>query len=277
MKSKSALLLLIFLLGAAAAVAGDGKSEIVITEDGSKSFKRWIITPSFNYSLFNKGRESWQEENVEILYRVNERFLIGGEITLMQRPPAGDDIMYSVLASWYPWNFLELHAKLSFCPDADFSPNQIYSGGFEYLVMPRLAILMDYQQLNFTGGWIEQIKPGLTYWFTDDVALTLRYARGWAFGNLTYNYYSASLRIGALPGGGQLTLGFAYGTDPDLDFGTLQTSLSNAFIYTLFYKQPITRDLSVFAGVQYVYRLKEDNNEELYQQLTPTIGLTWKF
>jgi hypothetical protein len=29
--------------------------------------------------------------------------------------------------------------------------------------------------------------------------------------------------------------------------------------------------------VQYVYRLKQDNNDELYQQLTPTLGLIWTF
>jgi len=33
----------------------------------------------------------------------------------------------------------------------------------------------------------------------------------------------------------------------------------------------------VFGGVQYVYRLQEDSNDELYQQLTPTLGLIWTF
>jgi hypothetical protein len=80
-----------------------------------------------------------------------------------------------------------------------------------------------------------------------------------------------------LPGGGRLTVGFAYGTDPDLDFGTNETGLSPAYTYSLFYRQPITKDLSVFGGVQYVYRLKQDSNDELYQQLTPTLGLIWTF
>ncbi|MEX1119947.1 MAG: hypothetical protein WEB60_14260 [Terrimicrobiaceae bacterium] len=93
MKTKHIIAILAFLCSAASLLAGDGRGNRVITVDESKSFKQWIITPSFSYSLFNKGRESWQEENVEILYRVNERFLIGGEITLMQRPPAGDDLL----------------------------------------------------------------------------------------------------------------------------------------------------------------------------------------
>ncbi len=43
-----------------------------------------------------------------------------------------------------------------------------------------------------------------------------------------------------MPGGGRLTAGIAYGTDPDIDFGTGNDSLSNAWIGSLFYQQPIT-------------------------------------
>lgn len=248
-----------------------------------ESFKRWIIVPSFSWSFFNKGRESWQEEDLQVMYRFTKTFLLGAEIDLMQRPPAGDDIMYSVFASWYPWKFLEVHSKLSFTPEPDFSPDQIYAGGFEWQVMPRITLLFDYQQMNFSTqgpvgpGSIEQLKPGVTLWYNDDIFLTFRYARGWAFNDFGYDYYSGTLNWGNLPGGGRLTVGFAYGTDPDLDFGTNETGLSPAYTYSLFYRQPITEDLSVFGGVQYVYRLREGGREELYQQLTPTIGLIWKF
>jgi len=248
-----------------------------------ETFKRWILVPSFSWSFFNKGRDSWQQEDIQLMYRVTKTFLIGAEIDLMQRPPAGNDIMYSAFASWYPWKFLEVHSKLSFTPDPDFSPDQIYAGGFEWQVMPRLTLLFDYQQFNFSGqgpvgpGSIEQLRPGLTLWYNDDIFFTIRYARGWAFNDFGYNYYSGTLNWGNLPGGGRLTVGFAYGTDPDLDFGTNETGLSPAYTYSLFYRQPITKDLSVFGGVQYVYRLKQDSNDELYQQLTPTLGLIWAF
>jgi len=248
-----------------------------------EAFKRWILVPSFSWSFFNKGRDSWQQEDIQLMYRVTKTFLIGAEIDLMQRPPAGNDIMYSAFASWYPWKFLEVHSKLSFTPDPDFSPDQIYAGGFEWQVMPRLTLLFDYQQFNFSGqgpvgpGSIEQLRPGLTLWYNDDIFFTFRYARGWAFNDFGYNYYSGTLNWGNLPGGGRLTVGFAYGTDPDLDFGTNETGLSPAYTYSLFYRQPITKDLSVFGGVQYVYRLKQDSNDELYQQLTPTLGLIWAF
>lgn len=249
----------------------------------SEDFQRWILVPSFGWSFFNKGRESWQEEDIQLMHRVTRTLLVGTELDFLQRPPAGSDIIYSGFVSWYPWNFLEVHSKLSFTPDPDFSPDQIYAGGFEWRVMPRVTLLLDYQQFNFSGqgpvgtGSIEQVKPGLTIWYNDNVFITFRYARGWAFNEFGYNYYSAALNIGALPGGGRLTAGFAYGTDPDLDFGTNETGLSPAYNYSLFYRQPITNDLSIFGGVQYVYRLKQDSNEELYQQLTPTIGFIWNF
>lgn len=245
--------------------------------------RRWTVVPSFSWSFFNKGRDSWQEEDVQIFFQPYKTLLLGAEIDLMQRPPAGNDIMYSAMASWYPWKYLELHSKLSFTPNPKFSPDQIYEGGFEYMVHPRALLLFDFQQLNFSSqgslrdNSISQIKPGLSVWLTEKSFITLRYARGWAFNSLDYNYYSGTLNIGDLPGNGRLTLGFAYGTDPDLDFGTDQTSLSNAYVYTLFYTHPLTDYLSVFGGVEYVYRLKQDSNEELYQQLTPTIGLAWKF
>lgn len=248
--------------------------EIIRQEDG---MRRWTVAPMFSYSVFNKGRESWQEESADIYYQPGKTFVAGGGIDILNRPPSGTDILYSAMASWYPWSFLEVHGEISLCPDADFSPNQIYRGGFQYQAMPRIGVLFDYDQLNFTGGDISQIRPGLAYWFNDATYLTLRYARGWAFGDLEYNYYSAALNVGEMPGGGRLTLGFAYGTDPDIEFGTNLTSLSNAYIYTLFYNQPVTRDLNIFAGIQYVYRLNEENTAELYQQLTPTIGLVWKF
>jgi hypothetical protein len=80
-----------------------------------------------------------------------------------------------------------------------------------------------------------------------------------------------------MPGGGRLTVGLAYGTDPDLDFGTGDTSLSNAWIGSLFYRQPITESFALVAGLQYVYRLQENNAGQLYQQWAPTIGAVWTF
>lgn len=261
------------------------RNEVFVEEEDLKKaedMRRWTLVPSFNMSFFNKGRDTWYEEDVQLFYQVNKSLLIGGEIDIMTRPP-DTDILYSGMVSWYPWRFLEVHGKGSFAAQPRFAPNMIWQGGLEYMLHWRVGLLFDYQFLYFAqGGYvsdnsISQIKPGISLWITEKTFLTFRYARGWAYGTQTYNYYSGALNIGDMPGGGRLTLGFAYGTDPDLDYQTDRASLSNAYIYTLFYTQPITRDVSLFGGVQYVYRLKETDNSELYQQLTPTLGAVWKF
>lgn len=248
-----------------------------------KPFKRWTIIPLYTFTAFNDGRAGWQQEYIEILYQPLSNLILGTSIDIMQRPPSGTDILYSGLASWYPVKYLELHSKLSFCPDPQFAPNQIYSGGLEYQAAPRLLLLFDYTQFNFSSvaplgpGSIEQVKPGFSWWFNDDVFFTFRYAQGWAFNDDNYNYYAGTMNFWNMPGGGRLTVGLAYGTDPDLDFGTGDTSLSNAWIGSLFYRQPITESFALVAGLQYVYRLRENNAGQLYQQWAPTIGGVWQF
>jgi hypothetical protein len=244
-----------------------------------ESFKRWIFTPYYDYSFFNHGRQGWQEEFAQILYRVNRRLIIGAEIDILQRPPSGTNIYYSALASYYLTKYLEVHGKISICPDPTFAATQIYTGGFIYQAAPRLGLLFDYQRYNFIQGPIDQINPGLVYNFTDETWISARYVRGWAFYDLQYNYYSTAFNWG-LPGHRRLTLAFAYGTDPDAQIGAngnSVTSLSPAYTYSVFFTQPLTRDLNLFTGVQYVYRLKSYGGSELYQQLTPTIGCSMKF
>jgi len=210
---------------------------------------------------------------------VNRRLILGGEIDIMERPPSGTNIYYSALASWYLFKTLELHGKISICPAPTFAATQIYSGGAAWQALPRLGLLLDYQHYNFIWGPIDQINPGLVWSFSDESWLTLRYVRGWAFYNLEYNYYSAALNI-ALPGKRRLTMAFAYGTDPDAQIGadgTTQTNLSPAYTYSLFLTQPLTRDLNLFAGIQYCYRLTKYGGGELYEQITPTLGCTLQF
>jgi YaiO family outer membrane protein len=191
--------------------------------------------------------------------------------------------MYSFNASWYPLKKLEVHGEISYTPDADFLPNEIYSVGLRYMLNPQVSLLFDVEQLNFDSDFpafeddITQIKPGVSFWFTEKSFVTFRYTHGWVHSQVDYDYYSAAVTIGDMPYNGQLTLGFAYGTDPDLDFGLTGATLSNAYILSIFYKQPINPDLSVFAGVEYVYREHPNNGGQLYQKITPTIGLSWKF
>ena len=246
-----------------------------------ESFKRWLFLPSYSYSFFNKGRQGWQEEDAQLYYRVNRRLTIGGEVDILQRPPSGTNIYYSALASYYLYKYLEVHGKISICPAPTFAAKQVYTGGVIYQAMPRLGILMDYQRFNFIQGPLDQVNPGIVYNFNDENWITLRYVRGWAFYDLEYNYYSAALNVG-LPGKRKLILAFAYGTDPEAQVGAENsnntlTSLSPAYTYSVFFTQPINKDFSIFAGVQYCYRLKQLWGDQLYQQLTPTIGCAVKF
>lgn len=255
-----------------------GKNAVEPELTSEDPYKHWLVIPSYSYSFFNEGRQGWQEEDVQLYYRVNRKLTIGGEIDILQRPPSGTNIYYSAIASYYLWKYLEVHGKISICPAPTFAATQIYSGGFIYQAAPRLGILFDYQHYNFIQGPIDQLNPGLVYNFNDENSLAVRYVRGWAFYNLDYNYYSAALNLG-LPGKRRLSLAFAYGTDPDAQIGSdgnNVTSLSPAYTYSVFFTQPITRDLNLFAGVQYCYRLTDDN-APLYQQLTPSIGLALKF
>ncbi len=258
--------------------ASTGKNVTTPPLEETESFKHWTFTPYYDYSFFNHGRQGWQEEYAQLLYQVNRSLILGAEIDILQRPPSGTDIYYSALASYYLLKELEVHGKISICPDPSFAATQIYTGGFIYQAAPRLGFLLDYQRYNFIQGPIDQINPGLAYNFNDESSIVVRYVRGWAFYNLQYNYYSAALNLG-LPGKRKLTMAFAYGTDPDAQIGadgSTDTSLSPAYTYSLFFTQPITRDLTLFTGIQYVYRLRESGGE-LYQQLTPTIGCSLKF
>ena len=263
-----------------AAASGGGSSKNVVKADMEpvESFKHWVFVPSYNTTFFNKGRQNWHEEDAQLYYQVNRRLTIGGEIDLLQRPPAGSNTYYSAMASYYLTKYLEVHGKISICPDPTFLATQIYSGGVIYQALPRLGVLLDYQRYNFIQGPIDQISPGLVYNFNDNTYLMGRYTRGWAFYNLEYNYYSTALSLG-LPGDRKLILSFAYGTDPDAEVGasgTGVTSLSPAYTYSVFFNQPLTRDMNLFAGITYVYRETQSGNP-LYEQLTPTIGCAVKF
>ena len=257
---------------------GDGKEVVKGEIEQVEAFHHWTFVPYYDYSFFNHGRQGWQEEDATLVYQFNKRFALGAEIDIMERPPSVTNTYYSALASYYLWKWLEVHGKISICPDPTFAALQIYQGGFIYQATPKVGLLLDYQHYNFIQGPIDQINPGVVYNFTDQTSLAFRYVRGWAYNTLQYNYYSTAFNLG-LPGNRKLTMAFSYGTDPDSEIGANSaniTTLSPAYTYSLFFTQPITRDLSLFTGVQYCYRLKQTGGQ-LYEQLTPTIGCTWKF
>jgi len=254
--------------------------EKVITpeEEASRKLKQWTVSPSYSYSFFNNGQEGWQDANVQLYYQYNRQWSFGLEVDLRDRPPTGTDTSFGGFVSYSPTDKLELHAKLMACADADFSADQSYSGGLQYQFMPRLALLLDYRGWNFSNELIHQAQPGLLIGLTDKLSLNLRYAHGWAFSEFEYNFYCAMLNY-ELPEGRRLTLAFDYGTDPNLEVGlggSARPTLSPAYTATIFFRQPLGSDVNLYTGFEYVYRM-DQNDDELYQRFTPTVGLAWSF
>ena len=246
---------------------------------------QWTLVPTYSWSFFNKGRDSWQKEGLDLYYYLEkEKIILGTSIEMMHRPPNGSDIMYGFNASWYALENLELSGGVSLTQDADFLPSERYSLGLQYRINQQLGLLFDVEQLNFGSyapEWeddgITQIKPGISYWFTDNTYMTFRYTHGWVHDQADIDCYSAKVNFGDLPRDGQLSIGVTYGTDPDLEFGTNGTTLSDAYTFSIFYKEPIKPNLTIFAGLEYVYRFQANSDRELYQMWIPTIGLSWKF
>lgn len=245
---------------------------------------QWTLVPSLSWSFFNKGRDSWQQESIELYaHLVEQRLLLDASIDIMDRPPSGEDISYGMGVTWYANEKIEAHGGIALTPDADFAPSERYTLGLSARVNTPLELHLDVERMqfgSFAPAWdqgITQIRPGLSWWFTDQTRLTLRYTHGWVHDQADYDCYSLALHIGDLPRDARLSIAFSYGTDPDLDFGTNSTALSDAYVVSVLYRQPVRADLTVFIGLEYVYRLRPGSGGELYQMWTPTIGLSWKF
>jgi YaiO family outer membrane protein len=244
----------------------------------AQKLEQWALAPSYSYSFFDGGREGWQEQDTQLYYQLNRQWSLGLEIDYRDRPPTGSDVAYGGFASYSPSDKLELHAKLMGSFDPTFTANEAYSAGFQYQVIPHLALLLDYRGWNFNGQLINQGQPGVLIGINDAASLTLEYAHGWAFSTFEYNYYIAIFNY-EFPSKQRLTLAFDYGTDPDYEIGASGTtafSLSPAYTGTIFFRQPLGKDLDLYTGFEYDYRLNQ-NGHKLYQEYTPTISVAWKF
>lgn len=244
----------------------------------------WTLHTAYSHSFLNKGNGDWSKEVIDVYHFLpNQKLLLGLGVDFEQRSSNRDDIVYGVNAAWYAAEKLEMHAAIELVEDADFLPSESYLIGVKHRYDQRIEAHFELEHLEFSdpvAGWddgITQIKPGITWWFDDHNRMTLQYTHGWVHGDEDYDYYSAKFHFGDLIRDGTLSVGFAYGTDPDFSFGTGATTLSDAYLVSVFYTEPITKDLTIYGGVEYVYRMRSDTDGELYQMWTPTIGLSWKF
>lgn len=230
--------------------------------------EKWILVPMFSFSSLS-GRPSWEEYDTQLFYKIAPNLTVGGEVDVRNRPPAGTDVLYSTMVSYSPWKPLELHAEISLSPSPSFSAEQIYQVGFEVRPVSRVSFLFDYQHYHYGSGSIDQIKPGITYWFSDETYFTARYASGWAFGDTQYNGFGGNLNLG-LPGKRRLVLGYWHGTDPERDIEIPKTIKVSGNTYSAYFHQPIRRNIDLIVGAEY-----ESNH--YYNRTTGTVGLAIKF
>ena len=245
---------------------------------------QWTLVTAFSHSFFNRNYDSWHKESVELYYYLPDiKVLLGTSMDFEERSASRSDLVYGFNARWYATKPLQLHSGIKLTDDADFLPGERYTLGMQYRVNPELELLFDVERLEFQDQvaiWddgITQIKPGFTWWMNEHNRVTLRYIHGWVHDHSDFDYYSAKFHFADLIRDGVLSVGLAYGSDPDFGFGSTATTLTDAYILSVFYTEPIKENLKIIVGIEYVYRLRPDNNRELYQMLTPTIGLSWNF
>lgn len=231
--------------------------------------KDWILTGLFSHSNLSGGRDSWNTEELELLYRADNKLILGGRLDVRGREQ-GTDTLYTALFSYQASPALEWHGSLRLAPGADFSPRQTYRTGIEWRSNPKVSLLFDVERLNFPEGSIDQYTPGLTYWFNERTFLTTRYTRGRAFGST--NYDSASLRLTlGLDQGHKLVLGVAHGTDPEKDPAVPGVILTSANTYGIYYHWPLNPSLELILGAEH------EDRRDIYRRTTATIGFVRRF
>ena len=245
---------------------------------------QWILVTAFSYSFFNHNYDNWHKESVELYrYLPQIKTLLGGSVELEERSASQTDTVYGLNARWYANQLFQLHGGIKLTDNADFMPGERYTLGVQYQLNPDLALLFDMEHLEFNdqiAAWndgITQVRPGFTWTINEHNRVTLSYTHGWVHDDKDFDYYSATYHLDDLVRDGTLSVSLAYGSDPDFSFGTDTTTLSDAYIVSLFYKEPIHPDLKLFIGIEYVYRMRPDSKDELYQIWTPTLGISWNF
>ena len=270
----NAAILAVLLVSALSANAGEngagaGPDYRLGSSAPAPADEKWVLLPTFSFSSLS-GRPSWEEYDAQLFYKLNPNLTVGGEVDVRNRPPSGTDTLYSTMVSYTPWKPLELHAAITLSPNASFSPEQIYQVGFEVRPVSRISLLLDYQHYHYGSGSVDQIKPGITYWFSDETFFTARYAYGSAFGGTKFDGFGGRLNLG-LPEKRRLILGYWHGTDPERDFGVPNTISLTGNTYSLYFQQPLKRNVDLIVGVEY------ETLNHSYNRTTGTIGLAIKF
>ncbi len=183
-------------------------------QDAGAAEDRWTFTPLYTYGDISGRDDNWNEVELDLAYKASDRLVLGGKVHHRERG-GFDDTLYTASVSTYPVDALEWHASATVTPDADFSPERRYATGVEWRASPKLSLLLDYRHQEFAWGNTRDWRPGAIAWFSEDSWLTARYTSGRGFGT---DYDGYSLRYDhRFAGDRRLSLGYAHGTDPEID------------------------------------------------------------
>ena len=252
------LLAAVLLASAAAARAQDGGDD------------RWAFTTLYTYSGVSGDRGDWNEVELDLLYKVRPRVLLGANLDWRERFDR-DDILYTGSLSVQATDALEWHVAATATPDADFSPERIYAAGFEWRPWQRASLLLDYRRLELAdGGHLREWRPGAILWFSDQTWLTARYTDGDAYDGT--GYHGHALRLDHVFAGRQrLTLGYAHGIDPERDPALPGVLLTEADYWSAYYRMPLRPALDLVVGAEY------EDRRRIYSRTGVSVGLVARF
>jgi YaiO family outer membrane protein len=233
------------------------------------SSEHWTFLSLYSYSELSGGRDGWNEAQFELSYRASPKLTLGGRIDIRDRSQA-TDTLYTAMFSYRASPALEWHAALRLAPNADFSARQTYAAGLEWHLPEPVTLLFDVERLNFSEGPVDQYRPGITYWFTEQTFLTARYTYGRAFHEERFDAISLRLNLG-LAGGQRLSLGIAHGADPEKDPAVTGVILTTADIYSAYYHRPLYPRLELVLGIEY------ETRRDIYRRKTATVGFVKRF
>lgn len=222
----------------------------------------------YTYGDIHDRSDNWNEVELDLVFKASDRLVLGANAQHRERGPF-DDTMYTASISTFPTDELEWHASASFTPDADFSPERRFATGVEWRASPKLSLLLDYRHQTFAWGTARDWRPGAIVWFSEDSWLTARYTSGRGFGT---DYDGYSLRYDhRFSGNRRLSLGYANGTDPEIDPTLPDVFLTEADYYTAFYRFPVRNRVDLILG------LEHEDRSPYYQRTAATVGVSVKF
>ena len=259
----------IVALAAAGPLAASDDMAAIVARDADRMKTPWSLTTLYTYSDVTNGRPDRNELDVQLYSRVAPNLTLGARVDPQRRSP-DTDTSVGVSFYWAPLRTLEWYGSFDYVNHPTFLAEQTFVTGFDWRVVPQVSLLLGGKAQDFPGGWVNQVIPGVSYWFSDETWVTARYASGRAYGQRNFDSWTGIANIGT-PNGGRVTLAYSHGADPELDPDVDGVVLTDADTYTLFYRHPLKPNLDLLFGLEY------EDRTGLYNRTSGSIGITWRF